>query len=215
MRVLLTGFEGYGAHGVNPTQELARTLDGSREDGIDVVGTVLPVVYQSLGGELASLLDQHRPDVAILLGLWPGEPCIRLERFAVNCNAFEIPDNSGALERGEVVSGGATAYRCDWAVEAIVAELLGAGIPARASSSAGNFLCNALFYRALNTIAESGAATRAGFVHVPYLPTQVARIIADEKRLEIHQRADLASMSLDTQLTALRLICRSLKGSSQ
>lgn len=210
MRVLLTGFEGYGAHGVNPTQELARTLDGCQEDGIELIGAVLPVVYQSLRAELAALLDRHRPDAAVLLGLWPGEPCIRLERFAVNCNAFEIPDNSGTLERGEVVASGVAAYRCDWPVEAIVEELLASGIPARASSSAGNFLCNALFYSAMDIIAQSGAATRAGFVHVPYLPAQVARIMADEKRLEIHQRADLASMSLETQLAGLRLICRRL-----
>ena len=37
----------------------------------------------------------------------------------------------------------------------------------------------------------------AGFIHIPYLPEQVATMIADlrnEAALEIHQRADMASM---------------------
>jgi pyroglutamyl-peptidase len=84
-------------------------------------------------------------------------------------------------------------------------------IPARASSSAGNFLCNALFYIAQETIAARRLPTRAGFVHVPYLPEQVAQVMRAEDRLEIHQRADLASMALGTQLEALRIIARAVQ----
>ena len=213
MRVLLTGFEGYGAHGVNPTQELVRALDRTEAAGISYSGAVLPVAYQALRPTISALLEDRRPDVAVLLGLWPGEPCIRLERFAMNCNAFEIPDNSGTRERGLIKPGGVTAYRSEWPVEQIVSDLLAAGIPARASSSAGNFLCNALLYAALDVIAERSLPILAGFVHVPYLPAQVAKVMQAEDRLEIHQRADLASMALETQLEALRSIARSLRAS--
>ena len=208
MKALLTGFEGYGAHGVNPTEKLVRALDGAKEDGVSFVCAVLPVTYAELSARISSLLESHRPDVAILLGLWPGEPCIRLERFALNLNAFEIADNSGARETGPVRPGGTLAHPSGLPVERIVDDLLAAGIPARASSSAGNFLCNALFYTAQQTIAERGLPTRAGFVHVPYLPGQVAQVIRAEDRLEMHQRADLASMALETQLDALRIIAK-------
>lgn len=102
--------------------------------------------------------------------------------------------------------GGALAHPSRLDTERIVDDLLSAGIPARASSSAGNFLCNALFYTAHETIAARGLPTRAGFVHVPYLPEQVAQVMRAENRLEIHQRADLASMSFEMQLEALRII---------
>ena len=57
----------------------------------------------------------------------------------------------------------------------------------------------------------SGCRTdaRCGFVHLPYLPQQVAELLDDlsaEGRLELHQRADLASMSLDMMLEAVRTI---------
>ena len=45
-------------------------------------------------------------------------------------------------------------------------------------------------------------------MHLPYLPQQVAWLIrdtADEARLELHQRADLASMDLATMVAAVRI----------
>ena len=50
--------------------------------------------------------------------------------------------------------------------------------------------------------------TPCGFIHVPYLPAQVAEMIAavrDEQTLELHQRADLASMALETTVAAIRI----------
>jgi pyroglutamyl-peptidase len=44
---------------------------------------------------------------------------------------------------------------------------------------------------------------------LPYLPQQVAELLNDlsaEGRLELHQRADLASMSLEMMLEAVRTI---------
>lgn len=214
MKVLLTGFEGYGAHGVNPTEQLVRLLKGRTDGGVCFAGAVLPVSYGELSRRITSLLEDHRPDIAILLGLWPGEPCIRVERFALNLNAFEIPDNVGALEHGAIRPGAALAHTSGLPVENIVKDLLAAGIPARASSSAGNFLCNALFFSAQEAIAERALPTRAGFVHVPYLPEQVAQVMQSEERLEIHQRADLASMALETQITALKVIAESTRASA-
>ena len=50
---------------------------------------------------------------------------------------------------------------------------------------------------------------RCGFVHLPYLPQQVAALLADlrkEQRIELHQRADLASMSLEAMVEAVRIV---------
>ena len=213
MKTLVTGFEGYGAHGVNPTEELARAIDGLAKDEIDFVGAVLPVTYEGLGRRIVSLIEEYRPDIVILLGLWPGEPCIRVERFALNLNDFEIPDNAGVIKHGPIEENAALAHPSGLPVDRIVEDLLSAGIPARASSSAGNFLCNALFFNAIEAVARRDLPARVGFVHVPYLPSQVAHVIRVEERLERHQRADLASMALEMQLAAVRTIARSTKAS--
>jgi pyroglutamyl-peptidase len=47
-----------------------------------------------------------------------------------------------------------------------------------------------------------------GFVHVPYLPSQVAGLLRrtkEEAVLESHQRADTASMELSTGIRALEI----------
>ena len=63
-------------------------------------------------------------------------------------------------------------------------------------------------YTFLNT-EPAGRGVPCGFVHLPYLPEQVAALLEDlrkEQVLELHQRADLASMSLATMVEAVRIV---------
>jgi pyroglutamyl-peptidase len=207
-RALVTGFGGYGGRGFNPTAEIAAPLDGERISGCDVVGAVLPVAYETLAGDLARLLRQHQPRAVICLGLWPGEPTIRLERFGLNLNHFEIPDNTGALIRGALEKDGPVARAATLPLERIQERLIAAGIPAKLSSTAGNFLCNATLYTVLGIIERETPDTRAGFIHVPYDPRQVADMLGrvrEGANLELHQRSDLASMALETSRNAVRI----------
>ncbi len=208
--MLLTGFEGYGGRGLNPAAEVVRALDGETIGGETVTGRILPVDYERLATRIRELIAETAPRAVIALGLWPGEPMIRLERIAVNLNDFEIPDNRGALHGGAIAEGVPLALRSTLPVEAIRSRLLDAGIPARLSSSAGNFLCNALMFRALEAVAQQRPETETpcGFIHLPYLPEQVAELLRqlrEARDLELHQRADLASMALPTQIAAVRL----------
>jgi pyroglutamyl-peptidase len=61
-------------------------------------------------------------------------------------------------------------------IKAAVAALREAGLPAAVSNSAGTFLCNHVFYGLMHETAKAGHAFRGGFLHVPYLPGQAARV---------------------------------------
>jgi pyroglutamyl-peptidase len=134
---------------------------------------------------------------------------IRLERVGLNLASFEIPDNEGRLVGDEPVrANGAAAQMASLPLRAIEAALLAAGIPARLSETAGTFLCNATLYGFLSAAERRAPAMLCGFIHLPYLPAQVAELVQDLKReavLERHQRADLASMDLATQLRAIEI----------
>jgi len=206
--VLLTGFQGYGGRSANPSEAVARALDGARVAGTRVAGRVLPVEYAELRARIERLVAEHRPVAVLCLGLWPGEPTIRLERFALNLADFEIADNAGAIEKGPLAPEGALARASTLPLERVRSRLLAAGIPARLSSTAGHFLCNALMYHALGAVEARGEpAAPCGFAHLPYLPGQVADLVAGsaDTRLELHQRADLASMALETQIEGVRI----------
>jgi pyroglutamyl-peptidase len=51
--------------------------------------------------------------------------------------------------------------------EAILTALLARGVPAKLSTSAGDYLCNYLMYRVLNALRDCASAPRAGFLHIP------------------------------------------------
>jgi pyroglutamyl-peptidase len=208
MRALLTGFEPYGGRDVNPACEVVRALDGRSAGRVAVIGRKLPVSYQQLRSRIPELLDELQPDIAISLGLWPGEATVRLERLGANLADFEIPDNDGALLDDAIISNvPTTALATTLPVRRIEQEILAKGIPARLSSTAGTFLCNATLFTLLAAAQPKYPRMRCGFIHLPYLPSQVAQLLIDnrrEHRLELHQRADLASMDLATMIEAVR-----------
>jgi len=206
---LVTGFEPYGGRGRNPAGEVAARLDGSTVAGVRVVGRNLPVAFAALDEAVAATLAEVDPAVVISLGLCPGEPVIRLERVAINVADFEIPDNEGVvLVDRPLDAAGAAARIATLPLRPIQEALLQAGIPARLSSSAGTYLCNKALYRFLGAIEDSGGGVPCGFIHLPYMPEQVAGMIAEmqaARSVERHRRTDVASMSLELMVEAVRI----------
>ena len=158
MRLLLTGFEPFGTHQVNPSQLIAERLGG----------VVLPVSMQRTLGELERAIDRHEPAIVVGLGLAGLRTQIAVERVAINVLDFEIPDNDGVLVEGEPIDPqGAPAWFSTLPIKAIAAAWLADEIPSYLSNTAGTYLCNAVLYRACALGAERGF--RAGFIHLPPL----------------------------------------------
>jgi len=173
-KVLVTGFEPFGKEKANPTEKLARTLDGRCIGGFEVVGAVLPVSYRRVGESLREVLAKEEPDVVVATGLWGGRTDISVERVAVNVMDARIPDNDGFSPRDSpVVRGGPAAYLSTFPYAKILSDLRKAGVPATLSYSAGTFICNALFYHLLHQSNRTGLPKLAGFLHVPNEPEAV------------------------------------------
>ncbi|MGB3833253.1 MAG: hypothetical protein WA975_15480 [Mesorhizobium sp.] len=206
--ILVTGFQSYGGRLQNPAEAVARALDGTRVAGLSVTGRTLPVDFHAVQRQVPQLIDDLAPRVILSLGLWPGESVIRLERVAANWSLFELADNAGYRLNGKVLPGGPDAYLSTLPIDAIQTAIRAAGLPCRQSGSAGTYLCNATLYLVLNHCMLHQQGASAGFMHLPYLPEQVARLLDDiaaDGQLEMHQRADFASMSLDSMISAVRI----------
>lgn len=209
--MLLTGFEGYGGRTDNPSAMVAQSLAGETIAGESIVAEVLPVTMRDIRSNIESLIDKHQPRLIICLGLAPGEPMVRIEKIAVNQADFQIGDNNGDTTRGALIEGGAAAFEATLPVHNLCDDVLAADIPARVSYTAGTFLCNAVSYYALNYCAVNYPHAKAGFIHLPYLPSQVRDVIAatqSGKAIEIEQRSDLASMALEIQQRAVETAIR-------
>ena len=202
MTILLTGFEPFDGGTVNPSREIARALDGREIAGMNVRSRVYPVSLARIAGAVRTAIEETRPSLIVSLGLAGGEPMIRLERIGANLADFETADNDGVLQKDEpLVPGGPDAVAATLPMRAIRDALLGAGIPARLSNSAGLYLCNACLYHTGMMVKETRANARFGFIHLPYLPEQAALLLADPKNARQPER--FASMALETMLRAV------------
>lgn len=98
----------------------------------------------------------------------------------------------GPYDDQAIRADGPDAYFCTVPIKAMVAAMQKAGAPAEISNSAGTFVCNHLIYGVLHHLASSGSASRAGFIQVPYLESQVM------------DKADTAAMSLASMITGAK-----------
>lgn len=202
-RVLITGFEPFGDHDENPSALIARALDGAARAGAYLTGHVLPVDLAGLEAALDAALEGPPPVAVLALGLAATEPVIRLERVALNCADFAIPDNGGQRYRNRPLEPqGPAARPSRLPLEAILAALLDAGIPARLSETAGLYLCNAAMYRLLDRLPET---LPCGFIHLPPLPAQVARRLRAQGGRAGARDPGLASLPFDLQLRAVEI----------
>jgi pyroglutamyl-peptidase len=174
-RLLVTGFEAFGAHTVNPSERMVRLIAADAPAGAVVSTRVLPVAYRRAFAPLSEALETERPAGALLLGLGAGRGAMDFERFGVNWRGAPQPDNDGVRITGEKIDpAGPAAYFASAPVDELVAACRGAGAPAGVSSHAGTFLCNQIFYMALRHCDRHDLACRVGFVHLPLLPEQAS-----------------------------------------
>jgi pyroglutamyl-peptidase len=205
--ILVTGFKGYGGRDTNPAAQLAMSLNGANIAGQNVTARLFPVDMAFVAKEIPAVLDELKPELILSFGLWPGEPMLRLEQTAVNFSRFELPDSKGQKSHGIICEEGPAAYPTGLPIEAIQKALRTDCLPCRISGTAGSYVCNALFYIMSNECERRGHG-RVGFMHLPYLPDQVATLLNDveaNEELEQHQRSDLASMSFEMMARGARL----------
>ena len=176
MKALVTGFEPFGSDPVNPSLEAIRRLP-SRLGELDLATRVLPTAFGRALEVVEDAVATTGPDIVLCLGLAGGRAALSLERVAINIDDARIADNDERQPLDTpVVAGGPAAYFTTLPIKAAAAALRDAGLPAIVSNTAGTFVCNHIFY-ALMDIAESHPiAMRAGFLHIPYVPEQAARL---------------------------------------
>lgn len=174
--VLLTGFEPFGGERINPSGEIARALDGEIANGHRVVSAILPVAFASTLPMLEALLETHRPVLVLATGQAGGRSELAIERVAANLIDARIADADGLQPIDEpVIADAPAAYFSTLPVKAMLARLRVLGIPAGLSQTAGSYVCNQAFYALAHLVATRYRGTRAGFVHVPWLPEQAVR----------------------------------------
>lgn len=171
-KILVTGFGPFLGEKINPSEIL---LEWLKEDfSLKVDTLLLPVSFKQAPGILLGHLSQGDYDLIILLGQAGGRAKINLERVALNWVETGTSDEDSYRPRPGVISQEgdsalfSTSPLTEWRDKLIEKKL-----PVEISLSAGGFVCNYLYYHALQWVQENKKTAGACFIHVPYLPEQV------------------------------------------
>lgn len=169
-KLLITGFDPFGGGSINPSWEAVAQLP-EQVGEYRIYKLAIPTLFETAAQMVLTEAQRLCPDAIISVGLAGGRDAVTPERIAVNIRDARIPDNQGVQPSGQrVVPEGPAAYFSTLPVEKMVQAIRQAKIPAAVSNTAGTFVCNDVLYTLLHHF--DGTATRAGFIHVPYLPTQ-------------------------------------------
>ncbi len=205
--VLLTGFAPFDKEPINSSWEVARALNLSalrvpqgstvgpaRTYQAKIIARQLPCEFDRALEVLASLIKRLKPDLIVGLGQANSRHDFSVERVAININDARIRDNARAKPIDtSVIRGAPVAYFSGLPIKAIVQAVRRAGIPSSVSQSAGTFVCNHTFYGLMHLLATEYPDKRGGFIHLPLLPEQAARIPGSP------------SLGLDTMVSGTRI----------
>jgi pyroglutamyl-peptidase len=152
LKLMLTGFEPFAQYAINPSWEAARQVAAARGDRVQAHR--LPVDHFRARETLLQLLELHRPDACLCMGLAAGD-CFRLERQARRPAQFHAAAGDGALRRGR------------FAFDGIARTLRRVGATWRYSDDCGQYVCESAYWTLLEHAAGNGWPRQCGFLHVP------------------------------------------------
>ena len=173
--VLITGFGRFPGAPFNPSGPLALALAKRRRPAFADVRRAVHIFetsYAAVDRDLPKLIAKHKPDIVLMFGLAARTPFVRVETRARNAVSILFPDVTGFRPTKRAIAPGKPALRG----RAPFARLLGAarasGTRSRLSRDAGRYLCNYVYWRALEA---SRSGTLAQFIHVPPISKRARR----------------------------------------
>jgi pyroglutamyl-peptidase len=164
--VLITGFGAFPGAPFNPTEALVEALVRCRHPtyaDVRRLAHIFPVSYAAVDRDLPALVARERPDVLLMFGLAARTKWLRIETRARNVLNRLAPDAAGHIAGSATIAQDGPQMRA-LRVPALrlVRAAVAAGVPARISRDAGDYLCNYLCWCAAAT-----APRLTAFVHVP------------------------------------------------
>ena len=194
-RILVTGFEPFGGHVLNPSAQIveALALDPVWRHQVDTL--IVPVSYSSADSIVKNKISQKSYDYVLMLGQASGRSKISLERVALNWIESDLADSSGEVLSGQKINPAAeNAIFASLPLEKLKLELQAIEIPVEISLNAGGYVCNYLFFQVAQAIADT--STKCGFIHLPLLPEQVSSVeSASSLAFDIQFKAVLSLLS--------------------
>lgn len=194
MKALVTGFDPFGGEKINPAYEAIKKMK-NEINGCEIVKLEIPTVFVKSLDRIERAIESEKPDIVLCVGQAGGRTNITIEQVGINLDEARIADNEGNQPSGsKIKEDGENAYFSNLPSKAILKDLHDNSIPASLSYTAGTYVCNHVLYGLMYMIESKYSNIRGGFVHVPFIPSQVI------------DKNGVSSMSLELITSALENI---------
>ncbi len=170
-RVLLTGFEPFSGRRDNVSEAVAREIDASGIDGVEISTIILSVDEHGSRKCSELIRSGHHFDAIVHLGLSEERKQISLESLAKNTLGMSKPDNSGRMVTDSTIVRDAPDLIRTTVSKHILDEEFEHDCRVSWSEDAGGFVCNETLFRTLEAIGEERIPVI--FVHLP-VPENIA-----------------------------------------
>lgn len=190
MKILVTGFEPvFAKYTINPSWEAVKLLP-DRISGAEVIKGELPCRYDTIAQAMSGLLERHHPDLLLSIGHSGRVNGLEVEWLGINRDDCSLADNDGNIRKWTpICTDGPDAYFTNLPVDAMVQAIRAAGVPAYASYTAGQFLCNHAMYLGRHLGSTQYPGLKSGFIHVPLCPQQILECPSAGQTMEIETMA--------------------------
>jgi pyroglutamyl-peptidase len=167
--ILITGFGPFPGAPVNPAGLVAARLVRRRRPalaGTRRVAHVFATRYDAVDRELPALLTQQKPDIVVMFGVATRARAVRVEQRARNRIA-RFPDAGGRRPAASTIAPQQDARRNPLPLTRLVRAARVAGVAAAPSRNAGTYLCNYLYWHALEAAGRTDGPSMVIFIHLP------------------------------------------------
>ncbi len=175
IRVAVAGFGPFPGVPKNPSGEIVRAiakLRRFRAANIVLDTVIMETIYSAAESGLAKLIANN-PDAIVLFGVAGRAKHIRVETTARNHASVLHPDHARVTPVSQKLApNGAARLNVRGPAMHIRAAIRATGAKAELSIDAGNYLCNAVFYRALSATRGLKPAPLTFFIHIPPVGAQ-------------------------------------------
>jgi pyroglutamyl-peptidase len=177
MKILVTAFGPFAGRSENASSLALLEL----KNAFPAIRTrVLPVDSVIAPARLKQALHSIRPDTVILLGEAAGSESIRLESTAWNELNFKIPDTAGRQPESRAIYPDSPAIlRATLPIKKLQAQLKANSHVVTLSNNPGRYLCNQVFYVALEWMRIRALPCPVGFIHLPLAQDYPTDRVAD------------------------------------
>lgn len=172
IKILVTGFGPFPGVHSNPSEKLLGWIEEQHVwpmSKVRLKTALIPTNWSAVEQFSSHTLAELDPDIVLHFGVHARANSLRVEKLARNCTCTQADALGKVAPHHCVIERAPQTLKSKIEPERLVTALRARGLPAKSSTNAGRYLCNALLFASLYQAEKRASPRQTGFIHIPPL----------------------------------------------